>query len=236
MRARRFVDSLRYAVDGLVYALRTQRNIRIHFVTATAIIASAMFLGITRSELVALFLTIMVVILAEMVNTAIEAAVDLVTGTYHPLARIAKNVAAGAVLVTAIGACFIGFYIFADDLSNLVHLLLSKTTHVPLNMLGLSLVLILIVTLTAKAVFPLNKALGRATPSGMTALAFSVSTWVCLRTEDDTSSLFVLFLAIIVGYSRIEAQKRTLIEVLSGAIIGVILSLFTYKFSIDVYH
>lgn len=109
-------QSFVYAWEGLVYAILTQRNMRIHLSVALVALVMALFLDITKDEILLLFFTIVLVITAELFNTAVETVVDLVTDRYHPLAKIAKDVAAGAVLLTAILAVVIGFFLFYDKL------------------------------------------------------------------------------------------------------------------------
>lgn len=108
--------SFRYAVDGIWWTLRTQRNMRIHVVLGAAATALAVAVGLTASEFAILALTITVVLTLEMLNTVVEAAVDLASPSYHPLARIAKDVAAGAVLIAAIGAVATGAALFLPHL------------------------------------------------------------------------------------------------------------------------
>jgi diacylglycerol kinase (ATP) len=111
-KSRNFWESLGFATDGILYSIRTQRNIRIHSVFALGIVFAAILFHVSRQELLILVLTIVLVITLEIINTAVEAVVDLYTEEYLPLARIAKNVAAGAVLLASLGAIVIGGIIF----------------------------------------------------------------------------------------------------------------------------
>jgi len=120
MQVRGFFESFQYAVSGVGYALRTQRNLRVHFVAGSAVLAASVYLGVNRHDLLILFFAISLVLITEMVNTAIETAVDLYINTFHPLAKIAKNVAAGAVLVSAINAVLVGIFVFYDYLAALL--------------------------------------------------------------------------------------------------------------------
>ena len=101
-----------YALAGLSYALRTQPNMRFHLAAALAVLVTAFILGVNRYELLFLLLAITLVLLAEMFNTALEAVVDLASPSFHPLARAAKDVAAGAVLLAALYAVATGVVIF----------------------------------------------------------------------------------------------------------------------------
>ena len=116
MRAGTLVSSFHYAFAGVAYLLWTQRNAKIHSALGLAAAGMGLLLGIDRYEWLALLLTITIVIAAEGVNTAIEAAVDLVSPEYHPLAKIAKDVSAGTVLITAIASVIIGMVLFLPHL------------------------------------------------------------------------------------------------------------------------
>ena len=116
MRAASVASSFRYAFAGLHYLLWTQRNAKIHTALGLLAIALGVGLGIDRYEWLTLTLTIAIVLAAEGVNTAIEAAVDLASPTYHPLAKIAKDVGAGTVLLTAVAAVIVGMLVFLPHL------------------------------------------------------------------------------------------------------------------------
>ena len=98
------VASFNYAFEGVIYVVRTQRNMRIHFLVALAVLPLGVVLGASRFEMLALMLSVSFVLIAEMFNTALEKAIDLATGTFDPVARAAKDIAAGAVLVAAVNA------------------------------------------------------------------------------------------------------------------------------------
>ena len=108
--------SFGYAFEGLYFLIRSQPNAQIHSVITLAVLVAGWWLHIERMEWVALVITIMLVFATEGLNTAIEACVDLVTAERHPLAKIAKDVAAAAVLLTAIGAVIVGILIFLPRL------------------------------------------------------------------------------------------------------------------------
>jgi diacylglycerol kinase len=122
-----FLRSFAHAWAGVMYALRTQRNAQVHLVAAAGALTLGVVLRISALEFALIFLAIMAVLVAELFNTVAEAVVDLVTSEYHPLARVAKDVAAGAVLLCAMFAVVIGLLVFGPHLWPLVtHLV----THV----------------------------------------------------------------------------------------------------------
>jgi diacylglycerol kinase len=116
MRRSNLLTSFKYALSGVWHVLRTQRNARIHVLVALGVIALGLRLGLSHTEWAILALTIGLVLVAESFNTVAEAAVDLATAEYHPLAKIAKDVAAGAVLLMALAAVIVGLLILGPPL------------------------------------------------------------------------------------------------------------------------
>lgn len=112
----RLVESFRCAFAGVWNTLRTQRNARIHLATATVVILIGLTLHLTAAEWSLITLTIAFVLVAEMFNSVMEAVVDMVTEEYHPLAKKAKDMAAGAVLTAAAAAIAVGLLILGPPL------------------------------------------------------------------------------------------------------------------------
>src|SRR5256884_8736350 len=107
-RAPTILDSFNYAFEGIIHVLRTQRNLRIHFAVAFAVLIAALVINVTKLELIALLISITFVLIAEMLNTAVEAAIDIATTSFDPMAKLAKDIAAGAVLIATINALIVG--------------------------------------------------------------------------------------------------------------------------------
>ncbi len=112
----KFIAGFGYAFHGLWYALRTQRNARVHLGIAVVVTIAGILLRISAIEFAILYLAITGVFIAEMFNTVCELCVDLAQPEYHPLARIAKDVAAGAVLLSAMLAVVIGIFVLGPHL------------------------------------------------------------------------------------------------------------------------
>src|SRR5256885_2214901 len=121
-RAPSLLDSFNYAFEGIIHVLRTQRNLRIHFLAAVLVFGGAIALGVTRSQLIALVLAIAFVLVAEMLNTAIEGVIDVSTTSFDPNAKLAKDIAAGAVLIASIAAVAVGYLVFESAAGH-------RTTH-----------------------------------------------------------------------------------------------------------
>lgn len=112
----RTVRSFYYAFAGLAHLFRTQRNARIHATVGTAACLVAAWVGISRAEWAVLVFTIALVLILEGLNTAVEAAIDLASPKYHPLAKVAKDLAAGMVLIAAIASVAVGLLILGPPL------------------------------------------------------------------------------------------------------------------------
>lgn len=110
------ISSFVFAFAGLAYVFRTQRNFRIHIAIALLMSLMGWLLGLSLAEWAVFGVMVVVVLAAEMTNTMVEALVDLVSPGYHPLAKVSKDVAAGVVLLTAIGAVVVGLLIFGPKL------------------------------------------------------------------------------------------------------------------------
>jgi diacylglycerol kinase len=117
---RAFLRSFRYAFQGIGYVMRTQRNMRVHLLAAGLVTVAGICFRVSAVEWAVLALTIGMVISVEMVNTVAELAVDLLTQRYHPMAKVAKDVGAGAVLVAALAAIGVGLAIFGPHVWELL--------------------------------------------------------------------------------------------------------------------
>lgn len=113
---KRIIMSFKFAFEGITYVLSTQNNMRIHVVVAFIALILSIILDVPQYQLLLVFFSIVFVMCMELINTAIEKTIDLMTTEYHPLAKIAKDVAAGAVLFAAIFAFIIGVYVFTRPL------------------------------------------------------------------------------------------------------------------------
>lgn len=107
LKNKNFWDAFKKAVSGIWYGVKTQRNIKIQIVVSIIVIIAGLLLKLTITEFIFITIAIMLVFITEMINTAIETAVNLCTDKYHDLAKISKDVAAGAVLLTALNAIII---------------------------------------------------------------------------------------------------------------------------------
>jgi diacylglycerol kinase (ATP) len=216
----RFIDSVNCAIEGILYTARTQKHMRNHFLAAVVMLILVLFLQVTSLEFTLLALSVSFVLFAELVNTAIEVVVDLVSPEYHPLAKIAKDIAAGAVLVAAIGAVVIGYLLLSKYIFPVYKEALAMIgTPAEMGTLVAILVVVMIVVVL-KALTGKGTPLEGGLPSGHAAVAFSIATSVSLNTQDPLISLLTLALAVMVSHSRLLLRIHTVREVVLGGIVG----------------
>jgi diacylglycerol kinase (ATP) len=222
MSKRKLVDSFTDAINGILRAIRTERNMRVHFIMAGLVLILSAFTDLGRWEVVALLVTIAAVIMGELFNTALEAVVDLVSPDYHPLAERAKQVAAGGVLVAAVISVLIGAIIFIPRLINFHPLLLRKVAQVPAYLSVVAIALCLLTILLAKALPTGEFFLQGGMPSGHSAVSFALSTLTLFLSRSWLVYLISLSIAALVAQSRVEGKIHTPKEVFAGAILGIL--------------
>jgi len=213
--------SFNSAIEGIVQAFRTQRNVKIHFIITLLVLIASVFLSITKTELILLLVTVSLVLVAEMVNTSLEIVLDLVVERYHPLARVAKDVAAGAVLFSALNAILVGYLIFFDRLKGPILTTIVNVRrapeHVAVVALGLTLLLVFILkAITGKGTF-----LRGGLPSGHAAVAFGLWAAVSLVSKNPLITVFTFLLALTIAVSRVRLRIHSVMEVSAGALLGV---------------
>ena len=193
---------------------------RIHFIAAIAVLLAALFLKVTPIEFALLALSILSVLCAEMLNTSVEAVVDLVSPGYHPLAKTAKDTAAGAVLITACGAAIMGYLILAKYILPRYGEVLAMFGSVSDMGTVVSILIVVIAVVIVKSATGTGTPLRGGIPSGHAAVAFSIATAVSLSTHEPLISLLSFLLAIMVSHSRLLIKIHTLREIVIGACIG----------------
>lgn len=211
--------SFRYALEGLKYTLVTQRNMRIHILAALGVLLFSLYLPLSKLEVLILFVCILLVLVAELFNTAVEAVIDLVTDDFHPLAKVAKDVAAGAVLLCAGMAVVVGLSIFYPYLDALTLQFFEKTSHPPNIGLAALIAFDFFLTLSLKGLF--NR-FGRPDwePSMTLSLASLIATSLVIMTDNLLVIILVFFLAALLLGTRLRIKTRKE-PVILGVFLGV---------------
>ncbi len=223
------INSFNYAVEGIIYTLQKERNMKVHFLISFAVLFFSLFFNFSRIEFLMLLFTISLVIITEMINTAVEKVVDLYTDEYHPLAKTAKDVAAGAVLIASINAIIVAYLLFFDRINPIAYMLINniKNSSIHLTFISLLLVIILIVYIKTKSY--------TGTPffggivSGHAAVAFAIATSITFLTQDVLVTTLSYLTAIIVAESRVELKIHSIKEVILGAILGTFITILVFQ-------
>jgi diacylglycerol kinase (ATP) len=226
------LESFNFAFEGIIHVLRTQRNMRIHFGVAVLVLGAAVATGVDRLELIALLLAISFVLIAEMVNTAIEGAVDVSTTTFDPNAKLAKDIAAGAVLIATMNAIAIGYLVFSGQVADASTRLLDQLAAAPAKLTLVALVLTIFIVIATKAVTHRGTPLRGGLPSGHAAAAFAGWMAITLMLEGEQRFLVssvALVLALLVAQTRVESGIHSALEVFYGAMLGALTTLVVFQ-------
>jgi len=227
------LESFTFAIEGIIHVLRTQRNMRIHFLVAVGVLVAALAFDVSRLELIALLIAIAFVLIAEMINTAIEAAVDVASTSFDPMAKLAKDIGAGAVLIAALNAVGVGYLVFSGQVAEESSNLLDKLSEAPAELTLVALVLTVAAVIGLKALSGRGSPLRGGWPSGHAAIAFAG--WMAVTLVlDDTEHRFLVsslafIMALLVAQARVESGVHSSVEVASGGLLGALLTLGIFQ-------
>jgi undecaprenol kinase/diacylglycerol kinase (ATP) len=223
---RKWLRSFRYAYDGIKYALDTQQNMKFHFFVSFAVLLLALLLHLPYTDVLLLLLSITLVVVAELINTAIEQAVDLAMPERHPGAKIAKDVAAAAVLVTAVFAVVVGMTVFYRPIDEWFRYMHGQKTPMSAGVIGVLLAIVVFSVIVIETRFSDRGKLTR--PSLFAAIAFAVSTLIMLLSWNTLIFLLSFSLSFLVILVMYDKKGRTLPSLLLGALIGVTITVVSF--------
>lgn len=234
-----FIEAWYNAINGIVYTATTQRNFRIQLILAVIVLALSLFYGLGTTEFLCLVFALFFVIFAEMVNTAIETVVDLFVDVYHPKAKIAKDVAAGAVVLSACNALIVGYLIFfnAENMKAISDSIFNNMVKSPQHLAFVAIILVVIAVIAIKASCSKKKERGQLikegfVPSGQSAVAFAALTAIWINSKDIVTFTLALVLSLLVVGNRVYNNARTKAEVVFGACMGVLIVMLVYGLTI----
>jgi diacylglycerol kinase (ATP) len=153
MKNKNLVDSFNYAINGIISTVRSERNMKIHIIAAALVMILSLFYDLTRNEFLIVCITIAVVIICELFNTAIEVIIDTLIGIYHPKAKLVKDTSAGAVFVAALLSIVVGYFIFFDRVSTSLEIGIIRIKQAPMHITVIAIILTLMVVLLLKSFF-----------------------------------------------------------------------------------
>ena len=240
-----FLDAWKNAINGIIYATTTQRNVKIQLLIAVLVVIISLFFDLSRAEFLCFLFTIILILFAEMCNTAIETVVDLYVDVYHPKAKIAKDVAAGGVVITTINALIVAYFLFFDKISNIGLNFIKNVAESPMHLAFATIIIVIIAALALIAIAKTNKYKKlnkKFMPSGFTTFAFAANTIIWLMVDKITNIKSIniviltlsLVLAILVGASRIESKEHKVSEIIFSACVGIMLVLIIYGIALGV--
>lgn len=226
------VKPFKVAINGIVFTFRTQRHMRFHLYVVLIVILLGIFVNLGLREMLVLLFTISLVLVAEMFNSAIEATVDLVSPNYNPLARFAKDISAGAVLITTIIALVVGSLMMLGE-GRWEALKISLTTEgfgflgvLPRILLGGTLLFFLVVI--GKGLGQRGTVLQGGLVSGHAAFGFFFATSMAFVTDNALATGIGFLLAAIIAQSRYEAKYHSIFELALGGTVGTVLALLVF--------
>ena len=227
------IESFNFALEGIIHVLRTQRNMRIHFLAAVVVLIAALWSGVDKLELIALLLSISFVLIAEMINTAVEASVDVATTSFDPLAKLAKDIAAGAVLIATVNAAAVGYLVFSGQVAESSSNLLDRLSNAPSEVTLIALVVTTIIVIGTKALTGRGTPLRGGLPSGHAAVAFAGWMAVTLVLADSGHRFLIssltFIMALLVAQTRVESGVHSSVEVGYGALLGSLVTLALFQ-------
>jgi len=226
---RKWIESANYAIEGILHAAKTERHLRYHFYAVILILLLSLVFGITRGEFIAVAVVIIIVLSVEMLNTAIEAIVDILFKDYHETAKIIKDIAAGAVLTSAIGAAVIGYVIFIPHFKRAFYSGLKIAKHSGEDIAIISLVVVLILVIITKVFFGKGTPLKGGMPSGHAAVAFSIWVAATFISSSFLPSFLIFILAVLIAQSRVAVGVHSPWEVVLGALLGSTVTFTLFK-------
>lgn len=229
MKPKSWAQSANLAIEGIIYSVKTQRHMRYHLFVALAVLVLSLVLDISRIQFILLCVAIVLVLITEMMNTAIEVVVDMIAETYHPLAKIAKDIAAGVVLIASIGALTLAYLILYPAAKAVIT---SGAWHVRkagddvVAFVALAAVVIIVVII--KAFLGRGEPLRGGMPSGHAAVSFSIWVAALYLTQSLTVGILTFLLALMVSWSRWSSHIHRPLEVVAGAALGAGLTMIFF--------
>jgi len=229
MGKKRLADSINFAVEGLMHVLKSQRNMRLHFMFAVIILLVGIYLNFTGNELMLILLSLSFLLCSEMFNTAIEVTVDLIESNVHPLARIIKDVSAGAVLVSAVNAIIVCYLIFSRRLNTPLENAMIKISQSSWHITFIALILVLVLVIISKVLLRSGTPMRGGMPSGHAAMAFAIWAAILFTTSSNFIAILTFILAFFVARSRVVSSIHNAWEVLSGSLIGFLVTTIVFQ-------
>lgn len=224
-----FATALGHAMDGVIRAFKTERNLRIDYVIGLIVLVTSLFFDFSKTEFACICLTIGFVIFAEMINSTVEYIVDLITDKYDDRAKAAKDIAAGGVLIASCVSVVVAYFLFVDKISNASVAIISSILNSKLHILFTIVFGVVILTVILKGIFGKDEDYAHSGPSIRIALAFALTTYSYIITKSLLVCGIAFILSMLITGSRIKGKKNKIIYTILSASIGILLVLIIYQ-------
>lgn len=229
MKNRNLIDSFNNAINGIICAIKCERNMKIHICAAIAVFMMSLFFDITKAEFMIICIVVAMVIVSELFNTAIEELVNMITTGYHPKVKIIKDVSAGAVLVSAFFAVVVGYFVFFEHVSTGLESGVERLRQYPMHIAVITLIITVALVFVLKAFSKKGTPFKGGIPSGHAAIASAITTSIALWSLNSKITLLCTVLSLLVIQSRLDAKIHTFIEVFLGAVLGFLVTLLLFQ-------
>ncbi|HEV2474753.1 MAG TPA: diacylglycerol kinase, partial [Chthonomonadales bacterium] len=224
------LSGFRFAQEGILHCFRTQPHMRFHFYTMVAVLLSGLLLNLKSRDMLVLLFAVTLVIVAEMFNTVVEAVVDMIAEAYNPAAKLAKDVAAGAVLIAALNAVIAGVLIFfgQQKLQEIQDRMQRSFSPDITRVVVIGILLLTLVIIISKLISDSGTPWHGGIISGHSAIGFLLAMTIFFTAHNTLVAFFGILLAILVAQSRVEAGVHSIREVVLGAVLAILLTSLVY--------
>jgi len=230
-KKRHLLSGFNYAQEGIFHTFRSQPHMRFHFYTLVAVMLSGLLLNLDNRDMLVLVFAITLVIVTEMINTALEAVVDMMTEHYNPVAKIVKDVAAGAVLIAAMNAIIAGVLIFFGQ-QRLTEIKVRMQQNLPTDVtqvVVVGIVALALIVVISKLVSNTGSPWKGGIISGHSAVGFLLAMTIFFTAKNSVVAILAISLALLVAQSRVEAGIHSLREVVLGAVLAILLTSLVFR-------
>ncbi len=216
------LKNFKHAYEGLKYAVIHEHNMKIHLLATFVVLLLAIVSDVSKLEFLFLLLAIFFVFATELINTAIEKLVDLVSPEYHELAKVVKDTASGAVLLASAFAVLAGALVFFDPLDRLLKSVRMANELYSIQSIWMFICMLILLYVVLRIRMVLDNQ--RYRPNFIVMLAFAISAYTSLMTAETSVFLLSFLLAGLFAFVLYYKLEKSLPSVVLGAILGILLA------------
>lgn len=228
-----FFSSSKNALNGIIHMFKTERNLRLDYILGGGVFILSLFFNFTKAEYACLILTVGFVIFSEMINTAVEYVVNLITKEYNEDAKIAKDIAAGGVLFSSMCAVAVAYFLFIDKIRLASTKILTAVLDSKTHMLVTILFIVLLLSVILKGIFSKkNTNYVKAFPSSRVMISFALTTYLFIITKSLLVTGISTILCIFISSFKTQKDNVRLIYVILSALMGILLVLIIYQLTL----